>query len=417
MSSSVRWRYLSMAGLVAVGVLAAGSLPAAAAGAPSYQVVPAAAATGGGGPASGGPGTAACSNRAVTSSFHEHQKAGVPDLPLQQLPASAVTVPTWPGSFTTGGTTYPFTMAGTDPAAGQATHVPVEIIPLILDFAGNGCVLQDSGMAADLEASPLFTPAGLRTGLTQYVDDYQRSSFWSAVSTSSPGYHLLLDPTDVPAVTVHVPAAQGITAFDPATNRTQGIVGGNWFWRQVLGLLNSLHVSPATLAVFVPYNTYVTDQNPNDCLQPPYCAYYDGYHDAALSNTNPHAINTFIMASYTDAGTYSPYDWGAYVLSHELLEWSADPFAQLRLQGQAAFRSNTAPAWSSPYYFDNYYCATPLEVADTLEDGPSLVATSAPRYLLANAAFLSWFARQNPSTAIGGLYDLGGIFSTYSTAC
>ena len=39
------------------------------------------------------------------------------------------------------------------------------------------------------------------------------------------------------------------------------------------------------------------------------------------------------------------------------------------------------------------------------------------RYLLANGAFLSWFARQSPSTAIGGLYDLGGVFSTYSTAC
>jgi hypothetical protein len=340
----------------------------------------------------------------------------VPDLPLQQLPANAVSVPTWSGSFTTGGTTYPFTMVGTDPAAGQATHVPVEIIPLILNFAGNGCVLQDSGMAADLEASPLFTPTDLPAGVTQYVDDYQRSNFWSTVSTTSPGYHLLLDPTDVPAVTLHVPAAQGITAFDPATNRTQGIVGGDWFWHQILGLLNSMHISPTTLPVFVPYNTYVTDQNPNDCLNPPYCSYYDGYHDAALSNNNPHAINTFIMASYTDAGTASPYDYGAEVLSHELLEWSADPFAQLRLQGQAAFRSNTAPAWSSPYYFDGY-CTTPLEVADTLEGGPSLVAASAPRYLLADAAFLSWFARQSPSTAIGGLYDLGGIFSTYSTAC
>ena len=60
MRSSVRWRYLSMASLVAAGVLAVGSLPAAAAGAPTYQVVPAAAATSGGGPASGGPGTAMC---------------------------------------------------------------------------------------------------------------------------------------------------------------------------------------------------------------------------------------------------------------------------------------------------------------------------------------------------------------------
>src|SRR5690348_748432 len=129
-----------VAGLVAAGVLAAGASPASAAGGPAIPTVPASAATGGGGPASGGPGTANCPNRGVTSNFHEHL-ASEAELPLQQLPASAVSVPTWSGSFTTGGTTYPFTMAGSDPAAGQVTHVPVEIIPLRLDFAGNGCVL------------------------------------------------------------------------------------------------------------------------------------------------------------------------------------------------------------------------------------------------------------------------------------
>jgi hypothetical protein len=412
MRSSVRWRYLSMASLVAAGVLAVGSLPAAAAGAPTYQVVPAAAATSGGGPASGGPGTAACSNRAVTSSFHEHQPASEPILPLEQLPASAVSVPTWSGSFTTGGTTYPFTMVGTDPGSGQATHVPVEIIPLRLDFAGSGCTLQDSGMAADLEASSLFTPTSLNTGVTQYLDDYQRSSFWSTVSTTSPGYHLLLDPSDVPAVTLHVPAAQGITAFDPVTNRTFGVVSGDWFWHQLLGLLDSLHVSPTTLPAFVPYNTFVTDGNPNDCLRPPYCAYYDGYHYGIPSSNNPHAINTFIMASYLDRGTYSPYDFGTFVLSHELLEWSADPFGHAsRIQGQPVFLANTAPAWTSPYF----PCTNILEVSDPLD--PIGLYLPPDLHILADGAFLSWFARQSPSTALGGLYDMVGVFSTYSTAC
>jgi hypothetical protein len=299
--------------------------PAAGAGAPTIPIVPASSATSGGGPASGGPGTAACSNLASTSNFHEN-RASEALLPLEQLPANTMSVPTWSESFTTDGTTYPFTMVGTDPAAGQATHVPVEIIPLRIDFAGSGCVLEDSGMAADLEASPLFTPTGLPTGATQWLDNYQRANFWSTVSTTSPGYHLLLDPSDVPAVTVHVPAAQGITFFDPTTNRTEGVVGGDWFYHQLLGLLNSLHVSPTTLAAFVPYNTYITDQNPNDCLQPPGCAYSAGFHEAALSNNNPHAINTYAYATYEDAGTASPYDWGTDGLSHEILEWAADPF-------------------------------------------------------------------------------------------
>jgi hypothetical protein len=265
----------------------------------------------------------------------------------------------------------------------------------------------------------LFTPTGLPAGVTLWLDDYQRSSFWSTVSTTSPGYHLLLNPSDVPAVTLHVPASQGITFFDLTANRTVGVVGGDWFFHQLLGLLNSLHVSPTTLAVFVPYNTYVTDQNPNDCLRPPnYCALTSGFHDAVLSNNNPHAINTFAMATYEDAGTASPYDFGTYVLSHEILEWAADPFDHdSQNQGQRTFLSNTAPAWSSPFYFDSSYCTPVLEVADPLEEGIFLAVSPTSRYLLADAAFLSWFARQSPSTAIGGLYDLAGIFSTYSTAC
>jgi hypothetical protein len=82
---------------------------------------------------------------------------------------------------------------------------------------------------------------------------------------------------------------------------------------------------------------------------------------------------------------------------------------------------NTTPNWSSPYYGANSICANYLEVADTLE-GWGLLYTApiggSPDYhLLANAAFLSWFARESPSTGVGGLYDLGGAFSTYSTAC
>jgi hypothetical protein len=401
----------------AASAQAADSPPAAGAGAPVYQAVPASSATSGGGPASGGAGTGGCSNLPTTSNFHERVVTQAV-LPLEQLPASAVSVPTWSGSFTTGATNYPFTMVGGDPAGGQATHVPVEIIPLRLDFAGSGCVLQDPGMAADLEASPLFTPTALNTGVTQQLDDYQRGSFWSTVSTTSPGYHLLLDPSDIPAVTLHVPAAQGLTFFNSDTNLPVGIVGGNWFFHQLLGLINSLHISPTTLPVFVPYNTSVTDQNPNDCLHLPGCAHYNGYHYAVLSNSNPHAINTFIMAAYHDFGTESTLDLGTFILSHELLEWAADPFDHYSsVQNPAAATSlimNTTPGWT--VIPPGGFCDTALEVADPLENY-FISATAAPNYLLSDGAFLSWFARQSPSTAIGGLYDQAGIFNTYSTAC
>jgi hypothetical protein len=227
---------------------------------------------------------------------------------------------------------------------------------------------------------------------------------------------LLLDSSDVPAVTLNVPAAQGLTFFNLNTNRPVGVVTEDWFRRQLQGLLNSLHVSPTTLAVFVPYNTYSTEQNPNDCLRPSGCTPAGGFHSAAVDNTNPHAINTFAYAAYEDAGTLSPYNWGTLAPSHEILEWAADPFVHSsRIQGQGAFLANTAPAWSSPYLFGGSICSPVLEVADPLFGVPLIVPPD--QHLLADGAFLSWFARQSPSTGFGGLYDMAGIFSTYSTAC
>lgn len=59
-------------------------------------------------------------------------------------------------------------------------------------------------------------------------------------------------------------------------------------------------------------------------------------------------------------------------------------------------------------------------MADVLETWPFYAGVSpidsSAVYLHADATVLSWFARQSPSTGIGGLYDLGGVFNTYSSA-
>ena len=419
---SVRWSLLFLA-LVAFMLLASGVTGASAASAPPvehFAAVPASS-----GAVSGGSSAAfdGCTNHATTSNFHEKVPTE-PVLPLEQLPADAVSVPTWSGSFTTDGTAYPFTMVGSDPTAGSATHVSVEIIPLRLVFPGKGCVVERSGMAADIEGSPLFAPMdfGPDIGVTQFLDGFQRANFWSAVSAVGPGYHLLLDPSDIPDVTLHVPASQGITFPDSRTNGIAGIVGSNWLNHQLQGLIGSLHISPTTLAVFVPYDTFVTDQNPNDCLVS--CGYYIGYHYATVSNNGKKPqVNTFMMASYDDFGSTLPPDWNtsSWVLSHEILEWANDPFDHTqKVRGQPSIAMNTAPSYTSPFYGPGP-CQTDLEVADPLEFLPFLIGVypvaSATIYALADGAFLPWFSRQSPSTSYGGLYDVFGIFNTYSIAC
>jgi hypothetical protein len=413
-------------GRLSISGIPSGVTGASAASAPAppvehFTAVPAPSEAGSGG---SNPAFDGCTNHATTSNFREKLPTE-PVLPLPQIPAGAVSVPTWSGSFTTDGTAYPFTMVGSDPATGSATHVSVEIIPLRLVFPGTGCVLERSGMAAEIESSPLFAPIdfGPDVGVTQYLDGFQRSNFWSTVSAVGPGYHLLLDPSDIPAVTLNVPASQGITIPDPDTNGIAGIVGGNWLSRQLQSLISSLHISPTTLPVFVPYNTFVTDQNPTDCLVS--CSYYIGYHYATVTNSGKKPlVNTFVMASYDDLGSQLPPDWNtsSWVLSHEILEWANDPFDHTqRVQGQVSLAMNTAPSYTSPYYGPGTPCQTDLEVADPLEYFPFIIGVkpgaSSTIYATADGAFLPWFSRESPSTSYGGLYDPFGIFSTYSIPC
>src|SRR5258708_22958878 len=67
-------------------------------------------------------------------------------------PAGAATtastpLPVWTGSFVLGGSTFPYTMGGTDPAAGsQSTTVQAIIVPLKFSFS-DGTLLDPSAPA------------------------------------------------------------------------------------------------------------------------------------------------------------------------------------------------------------------------------------------------------------------------------
>src|SRR5207249_3968848 len=88
-------------------------------------------------------------------------------------------------------------------------------------------------------------------------------------------------------------------------------------------------------------------------------------------------------------------------LSHETAEWLNDPFA-----------NNIAPAWYSPLA-PQYGCSNYLEVGDPLVGVAFVVNGYHPQ----DEAFLPWFARQSPSTAINGQYTYLGTFSAYSPSC
>jgi hypothetical protein len=342
-----------------------------------------------------------------------------------------VTIPFWVSPYQSGGQAYDALMVGTDPALGSATTtVPVVIVPLRMVFARDGAVLDFPGMGEELAGSPLFTSLPYVVGTTQYLDAYRRADFWTQVETTSPDYHTLLGtPTILSALTLNVPPALGHSFVDAATNRRFAYVDGTWLSGQLRQLLASLHVDPRALAVFLAPNTAASISSVDTCPGPT-CFAFGGYHGALingnpniLGNQPPQSVNTYAYAEFLDLGNAVPSGINVHLLpvSHELLEWLDDPlvFATQPNQHDPFFPvlAPAAPLWTSPFY--SLGCANIYEVADPLEDGAPGVGVPDSGHIdvFADAVFQSWFARQSPSTAFGGLYDLIGVFQSFSDSC
>jgi hypothetical protein len=106
-------------------------------------------------------------------------------------------------------------------------------------------------------------------------------------------------------------------------------------------------------------------------------------------------------------GTWFPHRFAVNadttVLSHEIAEWLNDPFT-----------NNVAPNWISPNPASSSYgCSNLLEVGDPLINQTALVGG----YHLQDEAFLAWFARETPSSAINGQYTMFGTFTNPAPSC
>ena len=235
--------------------------------------------------------------------------------------------------------------------------------------------------------------------------------------------------TILPTRTLNVPTALGHSFVNASTNRRFAYVDSTWLSGQLRQLLASLQVDPRALAVFLAPNTAATISSVDACPGPT-CISFGGYHGAFINGNPtfhgtqpPQSVNTYAYAEFLDLGDALPSGINVHLLnvSHELLEWLDDPliFAAQPNQQDPFFPviGFLAPAWTSPYY--PLGCANVYEVADPLEDGAPFVGVPDTGHidLFADAVFQSWFARQNPSTAFGGLYDLIGVFQGFSDSC
>jgi hypothetical protein len=360
------------------------------------------------------------------------------------------TVPHWFGSFTdpTNSVTYGYNMVGNgDPRTyAGTTTVPTEIIPMNFTFS-NGQQFNGSDVTQAMVNSPIWqntswasakvTPTGKaqslsNAGVTQYEDAVMRSQFNDVGSST---FHLLLSqPTILPAVTISVPANQGVVAsFGPGFG-SFGDVDITWFASKMNNLISSLHIDPATLPVFVTNNTYLYEGNnfANCCVLGFHgAAHVTGNGSGSTNGKGKQGVQTYAYAAYAQPGTWSTssvpaspdgsdgyYIQDIHAISHEISEWADDPFT-----------NNTVNPWLTPTA-PQYGCSSLLETGDPVVGIGVLVGTN-PYFQAAGAnadgywhpedeALLPWFARENPNTtseklqnATTGRYTFFGDLNPY----
>ncbi|PWU05596.1 MAG: hypothetical protein C5B51_14120 [Terriglobia bacterium] len=303
-------------------------------------------------------------------------------------------VQNWTGSFDFNGTTFSYTMVGTDPALGSAsTVVPTQIIPLIFKFS-DGTVLDPTVAACGAVKSAVqsaidspvfhstdFTPGGTNVGNSQYADAFQRANFWSFVSATAPAYHVLLaQPQVVPPVTIEVPRGLGRTTNGPCAK--VGQVNLSYFSLKLRGLISGI---PSTsLPIFLSYNTFFTDRG--CCI-------------VGLNTVYGSAPNqlTVAVAAYSDAGIFDQPIQDIYGLSRAIGEWMDDPFL-----------TNIVPDWTGGEVVG---CEDLLEVGAPVDGRTFQVTVGGQTYHPSDLVFLPWFEKSYPSRSVNGWYTFQNNYS------
>jgi hypothetical protein len=322
-------------------------------------------------------------------------------------------------------TTYGFNMVGQNPSSEQSTTVTVDITPLNVviggQFAFNGTdVLQptltspvfttndysSTQFASDPSVANGHGPGGsLSPGNTsnQLEDAIMRSQF----NEQGTGYHLLLSPVVHPAITIDVPSELG-TLRETGRHVVAGDVQVKWWSSRIQNLNNSLsYADPTHLQLYLTDNVMLfSGTNPLNCC-------IIGFHGASevvgkgIGSTHGNGnqkIQTFAWASYVTPGFFNPKTaWTLQdidALSHEISEWSDDPFINSFVQ-----------PWTSPAIMPA--CSNILETGDpvvgvgfakqanTFRQGPTPNGTQVADgfYHPEDEALLPWFMRLNPSPA------------------
>lgn len=343
--------------------------------------------------------------------------------------SSETSVPTWSSSFTWNGTTYPYTMVGTNPDTNTSTTVATWVIPMSFTFS-NGDTFDGTTDMNSVVNSPIFknnpwnTFGRTNLGTTQYGDAVQRVEF----NKAGTGYHVLLGtPQTFPTQSISVPANQGYDLHYTSSGAPAfGLVNSQWFIQQQVNLINQLHVPSNVLTIFLTDSVFLQDGNTNNGGN---CCTL-GWHLSTTTNGNGHQqVQTSIFASYSrdfffcqdsSCNTIAPIA-DIHALSHEVSEWLNDPFD-----------NNVVPAWSVPFE-PQYGCSNTLETGDPLvgfspNTNIGFGSTPTTFWHPQDIPLAPWFERQPTPGSLANTYTYPDTaktlakegatgFDTYSPGC
>ena len=253
---------------------------------------------------------------------------------------AASNLPQWNGSYTDlTGHTINFTQIGGDPASTNKTSkITVLLIPLKFVITQNGKKYtfdpvkiklannHNRSVVTALEDSPLFTTdidfapqwGGCKgtcvdLGKTQYIDAFQRGTWWGNAVGTNTNYHTIFVPQVEAEQTITLNCSTGCAENNPFGSGEVGLMNINAFDSQIqVFMRNNADVNPGVLPLFVSYDIYLTS-NGGCCI--------GGYHSATGSQPS---AQTYSYSTYVDSSGAFAQDVSA--ISHELGEWEDDPF-------------------------------------------------------------------------------------------
>ena len=278
-----------------------------------------------------------------------------------KLAAGALSVPMWSHTYSAGGTKYKVSMVGKNvfkTLAHPSTTVPTQIVPIALTFTDTAHVYDPSATDPCLDGasavtrtteSPIFQPrvytlGGTQIGKGQFVDAFQRASFWEQTNPTgiNPGYHVKLAVSVLPTMRFDIGGSEVGTGCGRLGKVEIGAFAA--ILLSHLADFAAAGVESTKFPLLLLSNVVMYEGTVDKC-----CIL--GFH-TAIDNPYDGGVQTLAVAEYDSTNRFGGiHDVG--IVTHEVGEWLDDPVV-----------TNPTPAWGHIGQVSG--CQANLEVGDPL---------------------------------------------------